>query len=366
MTREPLTRRRMIKTAAFLGAAGGVALLTHAADGPPTIRSTDDMITPDTESAINRGLDFLSQSQAADGSFSGERGAGANVGVTALAALALLSGGHQPGKGKYGRVVSKAADYIISRGKANTPNGFLCSSPQADGHSAMYQHGFGALFLAELHGTFPDEDRRSKTRDMLERAIALTIKAQNNKGGWRYNTEPRDDDVSVSVAHLMALRAAKNAGVMIEKTVVDKAVGYIKSCQTAEGGYSYMPNAGPEAFPRSAAAVVGLYCAGVYDGTHVEKGLKYLLRHIPSGQRATFQEFRQEHFYYGHYYAALAMWTAGGNYWAQWFPAIRNELLKKRDQSNVWSDQAFGSVYATALACIILQLPNNYLPIMQK
>ena len=29
-------------------------------------------------------------------------------------------------------------------------------------------------------------------------------------------------------------------------------------------------------------------------------------------------------------------------------------------------DRIFGIAYATAMACIILQLPNNYLPIMQK
>ena len=33
------------------------------------------------------------------------------------------------------------------------------------------------------------------------------------------------------------------------------------------------------------------------------------------------------HYFYGHYYAAQAMWTAGGDYWAEWYPPIRDELL---------------------------------------
>ena len=33
---------------------------------------------------------------------------------------------------------------------------------------------------------------------------------------------------------------------------------------------------------------------------------------------------------------------------------------------NVWTDFGHGTSYATAMACIILQLPNNYLPILQK
>jgi hypothetical protein len=31
-----------------------------------------------------------------------------------------------------------------------------------------------------------------------------------------------------------------------------------------------------------------------------------------------------------------------------------------------WLDHTVCADYATAMACIILQIPNNYLPIMQK
>jgi len=360
---EVSSRRAFLRATALAGGATGLGLLAQA----PIVRSPDDLITPDTETAIARGLDFIASAQAADGSFAGERGGGgANAGITALAALALLSGGHHPGKGKYGKIVARAADYIIGRGKANTPAGYLCADARVDGHSAMYQHGFAALFLAELHGTLPDEARRTKVRSMLERGIALTVKAQNDKGGWRYQPQPHDADVSVTVAHLMALRAAKNAGIAIDKAVVDKAVEYIKACQVkSDGGFSYMRDSGGSLFPRSAASIVGLFCAGIYEGTEIERGLKYLMNYLPRGQRSGFGDIRGEHYYYGHYYAALAMWTAGGNYWSQWFPAIRADLLQRRDTGSVWSDQ-FGPVYATAMACIILQLPNNYLPIMQK
>jgi hypothetical protein len=171
----------------------------------------------------------------------------------------------------------------------------------------------------------------------------------------------------VSVAQLMALRAAKNAGVYVDKAVVDKAVKYIKDCRQPDGGYAYIKGQSGSLFPRSAAAVVGLYSAGIYDGEHVESGLAYIRKFRPHGQRNAPMEVRPEHYYYGHYYAALAMWTAGGNYWNDWFPAIRSELLVRREPiTSVWDDRIFGSAYATAMACIILQLPNNYLPIMQK
>jgi hypothetical protein len=344
---------------------GALTQLGHATDSGP--RSPDDFITPDTESAIQRGLDFLAGCQAQDGSF-GDRANSGNAAVTSLAALALLSGGHHPGRGKYGKVVARAADYIVARGRASTPIGYLQNSTDLAGHGSMYQHGFSALFLSEIHGTFPDPVRQAKARDMLEKAVALTVKGQNKHGGWRYEPRVTVDDVSVTVAQLMALRAAKNAGIFIDKSVVDKAVEYIKACQLSDGGFCYIkgqPGSG-SLFPRSAAAIVGLYSAGIYDGPEIQKGLKYLMRYLPTGQRVNTFDIRREHYLYGHYYAALAMWTAGGNYWAEWFPAIRNELLIQRDAGGVWTTDFFGAAYATAMACIILQLPNNYLPIMQK
>jgi hypothetical protein len=75
------------------------------------------------------------------------------------------------------------------------------------------------------------------------------------------------------------------------------------------------------------------------------------------------------HYFYGHYYAAQAMWTAGSPYWEEWYPAIRDELLKhpdRQEKTGCWMDQRICNDYGTAMACIILQIPNNYLPILQK
>ena len=42
------------------------------------------------------------------------------------------------------------------------------------------------------------------------------------------------------------------------------------------------------------------------------------------------------HYYYGQYYAAQAMWTAGDTYWKEWYPAIRDELIARFDAHDVW------------------------------
>jgi hypothetical protein len=165
---------------------------------------------------------------------------------------------------------------------------------------------------------------------------------------------------------MMALRAARNAGLFIKKNVMDSAASYVKACQMADGGFSYWKGQGFSAFARTAASIVGLYSAGLYEGKEVERGLKYLQQFTPGRQFGP-REIPAQHYWYGQYYAALAMWTAGDDYWTPWFPAIRDELLAKaRAGGGTWTDISYGSAYATAMALIILQLPNNYLPILQK
>jgi hypothetical protein len=377
MTRN-ISRRDFLRIGSTATAAGTLGFAGHAqpqpapgGPGPGSVtrsRSGAEFITPDTQTAIDRGLELLARSQLSDGSFSDRLG-GAAVGVTALCGLALMAAGHQPGRGKYGRQVSRAVDYVA--GMANGPNPGFLTTPETQTRlvnqpAPMYSHGFGTLFLAEVCGMLPSAARDAKVRGALELAVAFTVAAQNQEGGWRYEPNAQFADVSVTTAQMMALRAAKNAGLFVHKSVIDKGAAYIKGCQMPDGGFSYWKGAGYSAFARSAASIVGLYSAGIYEGKEIERGLKYLQQFTP-GRQFSPREIHPQHYWYGQYYAALAMWTAGDDYWTPWFPAIRDELLAKaRAGGGTWTDQYHGSAYATAMALIVLQLPNNYLPILQK
>lgn len=370
------SRRNFLRLSAAGGAAGVLAYAGHGQESgpPPATESGAEYVTAETQAAIERGLAFLAspRAQGEDGAYA-ERFSGAAVGVTALAGLALMAGGHQPGRGRYGRNVSKCIDYLLAAAAGPVP-GFLGSAdaqPNLRGmnQQAMYSHGFGCLFLSEVCGMLPDKTRQKKVKDVLDQAIAFTVDARNKEGGWRYEARPPIADVSVTVAQMMALRAAKNAGVFVRKNVIDDGVAYLRACQLPDGGFSYLKGQGFSAFARSAAAIVGLYSAGIYSGRDIERGLRYVQQFLPV--RQFHQQIPQQHYFYGHYYAALAMWTAGGEYWSKWFPAIRDDLLS-RARGGVWNDNSPGTTaassaaYATAMSLIILQLPNNYLPILQK
>jgi hypothetical protein len=364
----PVTRRHFL----LGGSVGALALAagrhTPAADDPPALpdgAAAKDMITPEAQQAIDRGLAYLARAQQSDGSW-GERQYDGNVAVASLCGLAFMSGGHQPARGPYGKVVTKALQYVLSRENTKPP-GFLFHHGGSS-HGPMYSHGFGTLLLAEAHGMVADRELRRKVRDTLGRAVKVILDAQNEEGGWRYQPYKENADISVTICQIMALRAARNVGVEVPKSAVDRCVEYVKACQAGDGGFRYFKQGGITAFARSAAGVAALYSAGVYQDPAVERGLRYLMQYKPSGQVAFFRRDYDIHYYYGHYYAAQAMWTAGGRHWADWFPAIRDELVARARLrgDGAWSDPTVGSDYATAMACIILQIPNNYLPIMQK
>jgi hypothetical protein len=317
-----------------------------------------DEITQPQRDAVARGLERLASRQRPDGTFgSSGDGFGATSGITALSGLAFMEAGNLPGRGKYGQNVQKAVDAVLNSSQESG----LLATEQA--HAVMYSHGFATLFLAEVYGMTGDED----VKDKLQKAVRLIQKCQNPQGGWRYMPVPYDADISVTICQVMALRAARDAGIKVEKEVIDKAIDYVRHCQNPDGGFSYMigpGGGGGSAFPRSSAGVASLYYAGVFEGDDLKKGLEYVRHFKPernagAGAVAT----PNAHYFYGQYYAVQAMFLAGGDYWGEWYPAIRDELVRRQEKTTgAWNGE-ISEDYCTAMSLIILQMPNRYLPV---
>ena len=222
----------------------------------------------------------------------------------------------------------------------------------------MYSHGFGTLFLAEAYGM----THRPEIREKLQKAVRLIIDTQNNEGGWRYQPVRRDADLSVTICQINALRAARNAGLYVPKETVEACIRYVKQSQNPDGGFRYMLQGGASAFPRSAAGVVALQSAGEYDAKEVRDGIAYLQQYMPRDQagqplqplllrpllrgpgdvdpgRGRLERVVSRR--------SATSWSSGQSAAGYWTDSICNE-------------------YGTAMALIILQMPNNYLPIFQR
>ncbi|MFN5660784.1 MAG: prenyltransferase/squalene oxidase repeat-containing protein, partial [Planctomyces sp.] len=315
-------------------------------------------ITPELDRSVERGLAALAASQNADGTFGSGRFA-RNVAVTSLSALAFMSDGHLPGRGKYGTNVQKALDSVLANA---TETGLIASEI---GSGPMYGHGFATLFLGEIYGMTgggAGTPQSQKLHDALVRACRLIERTQNEEGGWRYNPVPYDADVSVTICMIMALRSARNAGIEVPRSTIDRAVEYVRKAQNPDGGFMYQLSSGVSAWPRSAAGVASLFYAGIYQDQAITSGMDYLRRNaMPNSPSRT-----ESHYWYGQYYTAQSFYLAGGEQWAAFWPAVRAELIDRQGSSGMWVDQSIGNAYATAMALIVLQIPKRYLPIFQK
>lgn len=315
---------------------------------------TGKELTPEVKTAVEKGLEYLASKQARNGSYGSNYGSsGGHSGITALAGIAFMSAGNMPGRGKYGENVQKTLDFVL----ASCQESGLISADNA--HGSMYGHGFATLFLGEVYGMTGNEEVKEK----LQKAVRLLQKTQNREGGWRYTPVPADADISVTICEVMGLRSARDAGIKVEKETVDGAIGYVLKCQNPDGGFSYVAGQGSgSGYARTGAGVATLYYAGVFEGDNLKRGLKYLKDSL-SGGVAGRDGGMEGMYFYGNYYASQAMFLAGGEYWETYYPKIRDQLIQRQTKSNgSWNGEA-GEDYATAMALIILQMPNRYLPV---
>lgn len=400
-------RERLLLLLPFVALAGVLlACLDRGAGAEEAVQGVD-LVDARTRQAIERGTAFLVDLQSPDGSWPSDAGKKVNdgymlfppdgssraiphVGVTSLAVLSLLAGGHLPGRGRFGEALDRAVEFLLAQVQSN---GFI----SAHG-TRMYSHALATLALAETYGV----TRNDRVRRKLQEAAEFTVGSQNATGGWRYVPLTSDSDMSVTVCQIVALRAAQNVGIRVPARVIQRALHYVIGSAVVlrgrpTGAFWYQPE-DPERFNRDsfalcAAALTSIFQAGLYDDESLRdyaraNGMD--VRQIPSLRRSI--EFMDEayrettrdwpehyYFYYGNYYAAQALYQVGGTQprlWAAWYARVRDDLLRRQHQrvdpetgrrvgwwrSNVDSTHA----YATATALLILQFPLDHLPIHQR
>ncbi|MBM4070010.1 MAG: terpene cyclase/mutase family protein [Planctomycetes bacterium] len=302
-----------------------------------------------TQTACERALRWLASKQNSDGSWS-DGGYVHNTAITSFALLSFMAQGHLPNQGLYGPEVAKGARFLMA--SARPQDGYLVGARGGN----MYCHAMATLALGELYGSTGDD----AIRPVLKKAVDLIVRCQNSQGGWRYNPVPADADISVTIMTVMALRSAKNGGLHVPDNTLKKAVDYIESCYNPKvGAFSYQRGGYNPGFARSAAGTCVLFLTGRYKAEQIPKAVEYLKKNFKS----------QEHFYYGHYYAAHAMHQVGGKAWEDWYARLVQHFLPQQAADGSWSRSAGrspGPVYQTSIAVIILSVPAHYLPIFQR
>lgn len=340
------------------------------------------VVTEAHAQAVEKGLDWLAAKQNADGSWTAKIGYKLNngfnftsadkghLGVTSLAGMAFLAGGHLPGRGKHGPAIEKALSFVLS-------------CVQDDGYathagSRMYDHAFATLFMAEICGMTHREDVEGK----LQKAVDFIVKSQNAEGGWRYEPYAAESDMSIVVCQVIALRAARNIGIRVPKSTVDRAARYVVDSAVTKGAvqgfgfglgdieigtFHYQKEVySRSSFPLTAAGVTALHGLGIYSDELIRKGLDYLARNLGDFNRQ-YADSGHYFYWYGHYYGVQAMYTAGSPYWEPYFEELRSSLLSHQKSDGSWPNEVGpGPALGTALAVLMLEIPYRFLPIFQR
>ena len=319
-----------------------------------------------TEKAIANGLEYLARTQNDNGSYPGSYGDSAAI--PALAGMAFLAKGELPGAEPHGEKINRAIDFVIScadmRDNAKFP-GYMGGR----GGGRMYAHSIATLFLAEASGMV-DEKRQEKIDKLLPLAVKVILDAQNQQknnpmhlGGWRYEPNANDSDLSCSGWALMALRSARLNGAQVPPEAVEKAVLYLKRAyRESDGTFGYYGANGQSADTLTGAAILCLELCGKHLDPMSLKGSQYLertyARALPgSGQR-----------YYGLYYTAQGLFQIGGPVWRGFATWMYDTFVPQQRADGSWSGQGNNGsdAYATAMTVLSLTVPYRMLPIYQR
>jgi hypothetical protein len=333
-----------------------------------------EVLSPDLDASITRGLAYLARQQQSDGSFQnrepGAAGAspasprftGPKVALTGLSLMSFLAAGRMPDTGKHGLAVRNAIDYLVTACPAD--DGYF---GKVDG-SRMYGHAIATLALAEVYGMEADAAQRKRVRSALARAVKVLLQAQNAKkedtfrGGWRYEIASPDSDLSVSGWCILALRAAQNAGIEVPKDSADRAAAFVLKCWRPEGkGFAYQPG-GEVALTMTAAAALDLQLLDRVTRPEVVAAGKYLDAHAVADDT--------QYPYYARYYTTQAAYQFAGKLWPKIWEQNQTKLLQSQQKDGSWPQSRTsnepGQTYATAMSLLTLSVPLRLLPTYQR
>jgi hypothetical protein len=343
--------------------------------------------TPESEVALERGLQWLAKNQGKEGNWGSN-----DLGLVSMGTLAFLSAGHTPGRGKYGDVVQKSLDFVASHAR---PSGLLNMSDQ---QRDMYNHGLATFVLGQAHGMNTNRERR--TNKVLD-------STQCEDGGWDYKAKRQKNghDLSLVVMQAKALRSAVDSGLEVPPEVIELAIRCVREHYTPKSGgrsspeseqqkvpgqFTYGKGGGGGSIAMAACGVVCLQEFGLYDDWRIPKNMEVINAAVKTvttdAKDNKFKVPRHDGTMpfdsYTLYYVGQALYQVNGEHWKECYPLMRDYLVasqlndKASAQYGSWHDHGAGGggrvggkegdLYATSVSCFILSIPNRYLPILQE
>ncbi len=329
-----------------------------------------------SESAVQRGLEWLVSVQHPQGWWdfnqvgqSSSPGTINNpIGGTAYALLPFLAAGQTHEEGNYQKQVGAGLTFLTKIG-INAPAGYDLrgminkNSDDKEPNEAYYVHGAATLALCEAYGI--TKDRRLKAA--AEGAVKFIVNSQDPKGGgWRYNPlEP--GSTSVTAIQVMALMAAKKAGIKVPDKTFQGVMFYLDSVQVdREGRYGYeIEKKKYSGAVMAMSLLCRMYLGWGRDYGDLRAGIALLDKAGPYDNL------------YSLYFATQVMKNWGGEEWERWNVRMRDYLIATQETegpaAGSWKPRT-GAIHAkqggrlltTVLATLTLEVYYRYKPLLPE
>ena len=154
---------------------------------------------------------------------------------------------------------------------------------------------------------------------------------------------------------MVALFAARNAGIAVPEEAIQKGLKFFSACQTPDGGIGYVSNAGPNG-ARTAIACLVLALAKEKNSPAFKAAFSFLQK--------TPAESSYPHYYL--YYASQAYFHASPDAWKVWNQTNVKNLGTAQEPDGSWGGGQFGTTFSTAASLLSLALNYRYLPIYER
>jgi hypothetical protein len=368
---------RMLRIGWVLGIWFASELVAQSQEKKPDEKKPENL-AKEVAAAREKGLDWLTKNQAADGSW----GKSYTIGITSMGCLAYLSASDEPFTGDRGKALVKGLQFLLD----NQKDGMFLTQGQSV-RTWIHGQGFASLALSEADGRSllckvkPDIDVK-KIRAAVVQSVKAIAKNQSDSGGWWYTPgELNRDEGATTVCAVQALVSAENFGIDIDPKVISKGFEYLKKSQNKDGSFNYILGDGQSMKGGSAAAVATLGLMKKFDFTVMINGYKFLLKFTPAGMSAPHTPWYFP--YYGHYYGCMGMHLLGQEYkddkefrtnTAGYNAETQKKLLSWQQQGGGWpnkgwikdQEKAETNAYSTTFATMTLFVTEGRLSIYNR
>jgi hypothetical protein len=337
----------------------GLVLLGFAAGAQaqvPNVR-IGEAVPRDVRELYDKGVQFLAKAQTERGDWTGGQ---AGPGVTGMGVMVFLASGEDPNFGLYSNNIRRGLRSIISA--QDTTTGYLGPS--------MYHHGFAMLALAESYGVVDDRQLwpNGKGPRSIGGALELAVRAavtshnRNSAGGWRYSPQASDADTSVTGAVLVGLLAARNAGIEVPDSTIDRAVSYYANMTAGSGIVAYTGSVGglQESMARVSIASLVYSLARRKDLPQFKATMQYLVDTLESTGQAKFNLPE-----YQYYYKAQALFQGDVEAWKRWNTQMVRQFKASQQPDGSFNCQ-YGPALGTCLTLLTVAVNFRFLPIYER